>query len=142
MKYRKLINTNLELSVIGMGTHQFAGDWGKSFLKSDVKKLLDEASFLGINFLDTAPNYGKHLSEKLIGSALVGKRDQWIIATKFGQKLDANDTNIHDFTEKNILLQLEKSLRSLKTDYIDIYQFHSGSNDDFKNDDIWGMLNK
>jgi len=142
MKYRKLINTDIELSVIGIGTHQFAGGWGKSFLKSDVKNLLDEAKNLGINFLDTAPNYGNHFSEKLIGYGLRSNRDQWIIATKFGQKLDGNGNNIHDFTAKNILLQLEKSLKSLKTDYIDIYQFHSGSNDDFINDDIWEMLNK
>ena len=113
MKYRKLINTDIELSVIGIGTHQFAGGWGKSFLKSDVKNLLDEAGNLGINFLDTAPNYGSHFSEKLIGYGLRSNRDQWIIATKFGQKLDGNGNNIHDFTAKNILLQLEKSLKSL-----------------------------
>jgi len=142
MKYRKLINTNLELSVIGMGTHQFAGGWGKSFLKSDVQKLLDEANNLGINLLDTAPNYGDHLSEELIGNALLGKRDKWIIATKFGQKVNSNGKNIHDFSADNILNQLNRSLKSLKTDYIDIYQFHSGTNNDFNNVEIWDMLHR
>jgi len=142
MKYRKILNTKLQVSVIGMGTHQFAGGWGKSFFKSDVQNLLNEANNLGINFLDTAPNYGNHLSEELIGYGLANKRDQWIIATKFGQKLDSNGNNINDFTEENILYQLNKSLKSLKTDYIDLYQFHSGTNNDFKNDAIWEMLYK
>ena len=141
MKYRNVRNTNLNVSVIGIGTHQFAGEWGKTFTSSEVNRILNKAYDLGINLIDTAPNYGNHLSEKLIGNAISKNRNGWIIATKFGQKIEQNK-NINDFSSKEVLKQLEQSLRALKTDYIDIYQFHSGTNDEFINEDLWTALDK
>ena len=74
MKYRTLGKTGMKVSVIGVGTWQFGGEWGKDFTEADVSAILDEAKEQGINLIDTAECYGPHLSEQLIGSFL--KNDQ------------------------------------------------------------------
>ena len=63
MKYRRLGSTNLKVSVIGIGTWQFGGEWGKDFTQDEVTAMLDRAQALGINLIDTAECYGDHLSE-------------------------------------------------------------------------------
>ena len=142
MKYRKIGKTNLNASVIGIGTDQFSGDWGVKFSKNEVKRILDRANQLGINFLDTAECYGDHLSESLIGNAIKENRDEWIIATKFGHNYFGKNNQNVDFSPKGVEVQLEKSLKALKTDHIDIYQFHSGTNDQFDQMDLWDLLKK
>src|SRR5689334_12375678 len=84
MKYRVLGKTGLKTSVIGLGTDQFYGEWGKEFTQSEVDKIIKKANELGINFIDTGECYGDHLSESLIGNAIHKNRKDWIIATKFG----------------------------------------------------------
>jgi len=86
MKYRRLGKTGLKVSVVGVGTWQFGGEWGKAFTQEEVNRLLARAAELGINLIDTAECYGDHLSETLIGRAIRGKRGSWIIATKFGHR--------------------------------------------------------
>jgi aryl-alcohol dehydrogenase-like predicted oxidoreductase len=90
MKYRRLGKTGLQVSVVGVGTWQFGGEWGKSFTQDEVDRLLNRALELGINLIDTAECYGDHLSEKLIGRAVRGQRDAWILATKFGHRFHRN----------------------------------------------------
>jgi myo-inositol catabolism protein IolS len=143
MKFRKLGNTDLKLSVIGIGTYQFGGSWGKTFNEKDVYEIFKTADDCGINYLDTAECYGvdQH-SEKLIGKAIEGSRDKWIISTKFGHKRIDTLTNSDAWSINEIKQQLEQSLRNLKTDYIDIYKFHSGSNEIFDNQELWTMLDK
>ncbi|MGI6777052.1 MAG: aldo/keto reductase [Acetivibrionales bacterium] len=144
MKYRKLGKTNFEVSVIGIGTWQYCGQWGKEFTAQEVKEILDKAYELGFNLIDTAECYGDHVSERLIGQAIEGKRENWIISTKFGHKCYEDVFGPRDFIfdAKGVKIQLEDSLRALKTDYIDIYLFHSGSNEHLENDDLWTMLDK
>ncbi len=142
MKYRKLGKTNLNLSVIGLGTFQFGGEWGKSFVQTEVDKILEQAYELGINFIDTAECYGNHLSESLIGKALERKRKSWIIATKFGHKFNGHMDRTSGWSPKEVIGQLEQSLKHLKTDYVDLYQFHSGSNEEFDHDGLWTALDK
>ncbi len=67
MKYRILGKTRLKVSVIGIGTWQFGGEWGKDFSQPEVDALFDRCRELGINLIDTAECYGDHLSETLIG---------------------------------------------------------------------------
>src|SRR6266478_4453349 len=88
MKYRTLGSTGLNVSIIGLGTWQFGGEWGHDFSVDEVTAILGKARELGINLLDTAECYGDHLSESLIGQALerLGQRDEWVIATKFGHR--------------------------------------------------------
>lgn len=139
MKYRKLGQTGLKVSVIGLGTDQFAGEWGKQFSQSEVDKIIDKAENLGINFIDTAECYGDHLSESLIGNAIKSDRKKWIIATKFGHKFK-HCKKINCFKPDEIVQQLDESLKALNTDYIDIYQFHSGNNNEFDQKELWNAL--
>ncbi|MBM7570151.1 aldo/keto reductase [Aquibacillus albus] len=143
MRYRKLGKTGLNVSVIGLGTWQFGGEWGKNFAQEEVEGILKKAKGLGINLIDTAPSYGDHLSERLIGSAIENNsREDWIIATKFGHKYEGPLKRSDCFSPQEIVQQLDQSLMSLKTDYVDMYQFHSGSDESFKNDELWTVLEK
>jgi len=81
MKYRRLGKTGLRISVVGIGTYQYGGEWGKVFTEDDVLEILRVAEENGINLVDTAECYGDHLAEKLVGAAIRKKRDRWVIAT-------------------------------------------------------------
>lgn len=130
------------MSVIGVGTWQFAGEWGKSFSQREVDQILNRARETGINLLDTAECYGDHLAESLLGNALHANRDDWIVATKFGHHFHGFVRREDRWSPRDVVQQLEASLQALKTDYVDLYQFHSGSDDVFQQDDLWMMLDR
>lgn len=142
MKYRRLGQTELQVSVVGVGTWQFGGDWGKDYTQTEVDAILGTAKDLGINLIDTAECYGPHhLSESFIGDYLSrNRREDWVIASKFGHHWESQWE--HAWEVDQVRVQLEESLKALKTDYIDLYQFHSGSDEAFNNDDLWTMLDK
>lgn len=143
MKYRKLGNTDLNVSVVGIGTWQYGGEWGKDFTQKEVDEILDKARELGINLIDTAECYGDHLSEKFIGNYLKNqKREDWIVATKFGHHFHESFTRTNHWSAGEVVKQLDDSLRALETDYVDIYQFHSGSDEVFQNEELWTVLDK
>lgn len=143
MKYRKLGSTELNVSVVGVGTWQFGGEWGKDFTQAEVDAMLDKAGELGINLIDTAECYGDHLSEKLIGGYLSRrKREDWFVATKFGHHFNGHLQRDQVWGADEVLGQLDASLRALNTDYVDLYQFHSGTDEQFDNDKLWTMLDK
>ena len=142
MHYRTLGKVGPKISCIGVGTYQFGGEWGKSFNNNEVQAILDRAQDLGINFLDTAECYGDHLAEKLIGRAIQNSRSKWVIATKFGHDFESPFNRTQSFETREVIRQLEASLKALQTDYIDLYQFHSGSNEEFFNDELWYALLK
>ncbi len=134
MKYRRLGRTELRVSAVGIGTWQFGGDWGKQFDQDEVNAMLRRAGELGVNLLDTSACYGPdHLSERLIGGFLKGqRREDWIVATKFG--------HVPGWCPEEVRQTLEDSLRALGTDYVDLYQFHSGGNEEFDTPGLWEML--
>lgn len=142
MKYRTLGSTNIKTSVIALGTHQFSGEWGVDYSDDDVAAIVRRAGELGINFIDTAECYGDHSVEAMIGKAIRADRDRWTVATKFGHASHGNFKKTDAWSADDVQSQLEASLRALGTDHIDLYQFHSGGNDDFFNDDLWTMLHK
>lgn len=143
MKYRKLGITNLKVSVIGVGTWQFGGEWGKPFTQAEVDAILDQAKESGMNLIDTAECYGNHTSESLIGSYISrGRREDWVIATKFGHHFHAHMDRTQHWSPQEVLEQLDASLKALQTDYIDVYQFHSGTDEAFDQDDLWTLLDK
>ncbi|GAA0286257.1 aryl-alcohol dehydrogenase-like predicted oxidoreductase [Gracilibacillus halotolerans] len=143
MKYRKLGITNLDVSVVGIGTWQFGGEWGHDFTQPEVDAILNQAKAEGINLIDTAECYGDHLSEQFIGSYLTRhNRGDWIIATKFGHHFHSKFERTRHWNPDEVLKQLDQSLRALKTEYIDVYQAHSCTDEEFNNDDLWTMLDK
>jgi len=134
VKYRTLGKTGMRVSVIGIGTWQFGGAWGKTFTEEEVAAILGRGRELGINLIDTAECYGEnHRSETLIGHFLKGQpREEWIVATKFG--------HLPGWKPDEVRQQLEDSLRALQTDYVDLYQFHSGTDEEFDTPGLWEML--
>lgn len=143
VKYRKLGSTSLDLSVIGVGTWQFGGEWGKEFTQQEVDAILHTAQEEGINLIDTAECYGDHLSERLIGNYLKRhNREDWVVATKFGHHFHDNFERTRHVKADEVLKQLDDSLLSLQTDYIDLYQSHSLKAHEFDNDDLWTQLDK
>lgn len=142
MQYRVLGKTGLKVSVIGVGTWQYGGEWGRAFTQQEVNDILAAARDEGLNLIDTAECYGDHLSEQLIGNAIHGQREKWIVATKFGHVF-------HDFmnrsdrrTAADVAVQLEGSLKALRTDYIDLYQYHSVREAEYDNDELRSFLEK
>jgi len=140
MKYRRLGSTEMPVSVVGIGTWQFGGEWGRDYDVPEVRDILDRAHELGINLLDTAECYGDHLSERLIGKAIEGRRDEWFVATKFGHRYLGDFQRDQLWTADEVLEQLDASLEALRTDHVDLYQFHSGSREAFDDPDLWQAL--
>jgi aryl-alcohol dehydrogenase-like predicted oxidoreductase len=141
MRYRILGSTGLRVSVVGVGTWQLGGEWGRTYSQDDVDAILDQASALGINLIDTAECYGTHLSETLIGNYLSRRdRSPWIVATKFGHRFNRFLERTEEFSAADVRKQLEASLRVLGTERIDLYQFHSGSDAQLQNEELWKML--
>lgn len=143
MKYRRLGSTELDVSVIGLGTWQFGGEWGVNYSQAEVDAILDQGNELGINFIDTAECYGDHLSERFIGDYINRrKREDWIIATKFGHQYHDLFSRTDRYDEISVVEQLDQSLKALQVEYIDLYQFHSGPDEAFDNDKLWTVLDK
>ena len=93
------------------------------------------------NFIDTAECYGDHLSERLIGDYLSRRdRSRWLVATKFGHHFNRFMNRDDDFSVAGVRQQLEASLQALHVGTIDLYQFHSGSDVLFQNQELWTML--
>jgi aryl-alcohol dehydrogenase-like predicted oxidoreductase len=144
MKYRRLGRTNLRVSVIGMGTWQLGGEWGKNFQQPEVDQLFAAAADRGINLIDTAECYGDHASEQFIGRAIESRRDRdrWIIATKFGHRFTGFMKRSDERSAADARQQVEDSLIALRTDHIDLLQYHSVRDSEFDNDELTDVLLK
>jgi aryl-alcohol dehydrogenase-like predicted oxidoreductase len=124
MEKRRLGDSELFPSVIGFGAWA-AGKtgWGDVDERAIVEAI-QTAYDLGVNFFDTAPFYGYGESERILGKTLKPVRDKVIIATKFGIVWDDKGGFVMDVSRKNILREIDESLKNLGTDYIDLYQVH------------------
>jgi aryl-alcohol dehydrogenase-like predicted oxidoreductase len=142
MKYRTLGKTNLRVSVIGIGTWQLGGEWGKDFSQGEVDAMFDACREVGINLIDTAECYGDHTSERLIGGAIARDRDKWVVATKFGHKFHAHMKRTDERTPADAVKQLEESLKALRTDHVDLLQYHSLADEEFENVELQQTLIK
>lgn len=131
----------LQVSEIGFGTSQLANTdnqyVGTKYIPaSSARNILQRAIDLGINFFDTSPTYGT--AEKLVGELKQKYKDKVIVSTKAGVKPDMTRDFSISFLEKEI----EKSLKGLQVDCLDIFQLNKPSQKDLENGDLFGFLNK
>jgi len=126
MKKRKLGKSNLEVSAIGLGCMGMSFGLGPAADKKEMISLIRSAVDRGVTFFDTAEVYGPFTNEELVGEALAPLRDQAVIATKFGWKLDPNTGKQVglDSRPEHIKEVAEASLKRLKTDVIDLFYQH------------------
>jgi len=120
---RPLGTTGLTVTTLGYGAMSLDARFGRTVSQAEADEVLNLALDSGINFIDTSPDYGP--SEEMVGRALAYRRNQFILATKAGCPVDVDPGQQgHVFTPRNITAAVEQSLRRLRTDYLDVVQFH------------------
>ncbi|CAG8864084.1 hypothetical protein PS627_00853 [Pseudomonas fluorescens] len=131
--HRPLGSTGLRVSPLGLGTVKLGRDQGVKYpsgfaIPNDdqARMLLAQARELGINLIDTAPAYGN--SEERLGPLLRGQRHDWVIVSKVGEEFEDGQSH-HDFSAAHTRLSVERSLKRLETDCIDLVLVHSDGND-------------
>ena len=132
MEYRTLGRTGLRVSVLGIGTWQLAGPVSIDGLpdgypdpgREHVVQLIRAVGELGVNVVDTAPVYGDGEGERRVGEAIRGRREAWVVVTKFGLARGAEGQAVLTARPGEIRSWLEGSLRRLCTDYVDVYLIH------------------
>lgn len=125
MHKRKLGNSELEVSALGLGCMGLSHGYGPAVEKKDGIALIQKAFDLGVTFFDTAEVYGPHTNEELVGEALEPFRDQVVIATKFGFTFgDDNKQQILNSKPDHIREVIDACLKRLRTDHIDLFYQH------------------
>lgn len=124
MTYRPLGDSGLMVSAVGIGCNAFS----RRVDLDGVRGILDAAREVGVTLIDTADVYGVRpgASEQLLGEALEGQRDEFVVATKFGMDMRGDNGADHGVRASRSYVRraVEGSLRRLRTDYIDLYQLH------------------
>jgi aryl-alcohol dehydrogenase-like predicted oxidoreductase len=130
---RPLGQTGFKVSPLGLGTVKLGRDQGVKYPNGftipsdqDARQLLALARDLGINLIDTAPAYGQ--SEERLGSLLKGQRDAWVIVSKVGEEFERGQSHF-DFSAEHTRRSVERSLRRLQTERIEVVLVHSDGND-------------
>ena len=148
MKFRTLSDTDIQVSTVGFGVWTVSTSmWGVTDHETRIR-LLRRALDLGISFFDTADVYGDGEGETILAEALGDRRDEAVIATKFGYDFYSHPgiqpgqrERPHDWTPSFVRKACEESLRRLNTDRIDLYQLHNPRMDALQADDLWAELN-
>ncbi len=120
MKYRRFGHSGMEVSLLGLGTNAF----GKRADQETSTRIIYHAIDQGINFIDTANIYAGSESERIIGEALTGRRHEVVLATKAGL-VNGEGPNTRGSSRHHVMQELDRSLKRLRTDYVDLYQIHT-----------------
>ena len=123
MQYRQLGNSNLQVSALCLGTMMF----GDQTAQAEAAAIAADAHAQGINYIDTADVYTKGASETMVGELLKGQRNDWVLATKLGNKMSQRPNEGH-YSRPWMLREVEASLKRLQTDHIDILYLHRDNN--------------
>jgi aryl-alcohol dehydrogenase-like predicted oxidoreductase len=119
VRYRRLGTEGPEVSAVGLGCNNF----GMRVDEQGTRAVVDAALEAGVTLLDTADVYGKGMSEEYLGKALEGRRDRVVLATKFGNAM-SDDEELPGGSAAYIRKAVAASLQRLRTDWIDLYQYH------------------
>jgi aryl-alcohol dehydrogenase-like predicted oxidoreductase len=122
MEQRPFGQTGLAVSAIGFGCWEIGGGYGDIEV-TDFEHAIARALDLGINCFDTAEGYGMGASERALGQALGRRRDEAVIVTKFGMAY-RDKPNMRDSSRERVIASIDKSLKNLGTDYVDVYLVH------------------
>src|SRR5215470_2038774 len=122
MEYRPFGKTGIQISAIGIGCWEIGGGYG-SIEETEFNQAVNRALDLGINSFDTAEAYGCGASERALAKALGRRRKEAVITTKFGVGYP-DAPNFRDSTRKRVTESIEKSLKNLDTDFVDVYLIH------------------
>jgi len=137
MKYRKLGRTGWEVSEISFGAWAIGGTWGE--VKDDESlQALNKALDLGVNFFDTADVYGDGRSEQLLAKLKKDRSEEFHIVTKAGRRL--NPHTAEGYNKENLTSFVERSLKNLNTDTIDLLQLHCPPTEVYYNPEVFGIL--
>jgi aryl-alcohol dehydrogenase-like predicted oxidoreductase len=124
MRYRTFGRSGLRVSDLFLGTMTFGDTWGWGASVDECRAMFDAYAEAGGNVVDTANRYTEGASERITGEILRGRRDEFVLATKYTLSRDGKDPNASGNHRKNLMLSLDQSLERLQTDYIDIYWVH------------------
>ena len=125
MRYKLLGSTGLRVSELCLGTMTFGETWGWGASKEESRLMLDLFADAGGNFIDTSVNYTDGTSETFLGELLGFRRERFVVASKYTlTKPDDSDPNGGGNSRKNMMKSVERSLRRLRTDYLDILYLH------------------
>src|SRR4029453_724394 len=122
MEYRPFGQTDLQVSAIGFGCWEIGGTYGK-IDEAQFQQAVQRAIDTGINCFDTAEAYGMGTSEQALARALGTRRQEVYVVTKFGVGYE-EAPNRRDSSRQRVMASIEKSLRNLQTDYVDVYLVH------------------
>jgi len=137
MEYRELGRTGYKISTISFGAWAIGGAWG-SVEDKDSLTALHRSLDLGVNFFDTADVYGDGRSERLLAQLRKERKDKFYIATKAGRRLPKQEAR--GYSRENLTSFIERSLKNLETDAIDLLQLHCPPTDVYYMPEIFGML--
>lgn len=124
MRYRLFGKTGLRVSELLLGAMTFGEQGGVGAPIEECRRILDAYADAGGNVVDTAINYRGGASEEFLGELLAGRRDRFVLSTKYTVSRDGTDPNAGGNHRKNLVRSLETSLSRLRTDYVDIYWVH------------------
>ena len=137
MEYRTLGRTGWKVSAISFGAWAIGADWGMVSDK-DLLAALNRAIDLGVNFIDTADVYGDGRSERLVAQLKRDRREKIFIATKAGRQLNPHTAD--GYNRKNLTRFVERSLKNLKTDALDLVQLHCPPTEVYYHPEVFGVL--
>lgn len=123
--YRLLGRSGLRVSPLSLGTMTFGSDWGWGADRAEARRIFDAYADRGGNFIDTANQYTNGTSERFVGEFARARRDRFVIATKYTMATQPDDPNSGGNQRKSMLRSVERSLKQLQTDYIDLLYLHA-----------------
>ena len=137
MEYRQLGRTGWKVSAVSFGAWAIGADWG-TVNDNDSLAALNRAIDLGVNFIDTADVYGDGRSERLVSRLQRDRRQKFFVATKAGRRLSPHTAD--GYNRKNLTRFVERSLKNLKTDAIDLLQLHCPPTEVYYRPEVFGVL--